>query len=205
MKKSYLIQRLLKPIVPVEGKFDPSMLAFGGGLKNGGLSDEAVKLFREVFSFDYMGSAEFEWGAVPKALEGIWNLRERYTAFRKTISYHYFSSFNYESNNYEDVLSNPKHLRGKVTVGIICSKDDLQEVTNRIEAWADDDYFKQGGRLKETTLFPYACSGKDTSIRPYKGWLELDNGFFWFVDDEMFQKTAELFGIVLENDDVTKI
>lgn len=191
MKKSYLIQRLLKPIVPAKGKIDISIFSFGGGLKNGGLSDEAMKLFREFFSFDYMGSAEFEWGAVPKALEGIWNLRERYTAFRKTISYHYLS--------YEGKLSNPEHLRGKVEIGVICPKENSEEVVTRIEVWADDDYFKKGGQLKEVTLFPYACSGKDTSIRPYKGWLELDNGFFWFIDDGMFQKTAELFGITIES------
>jgi hypothetical protein len=182
----------LKPIVPAKGKIDSSMFAFGGGLKNGGLSDEAMKLLREIFSFDYMGSAEFEWGAVPKALEGIWNLREQYTAFRKTIPYHYLS--------YEGRLSNPEHLRGKVEIGVICSKENSEEVVTRIEAWADDDYFKQGGRqLKEATLFPYACSGMNKGIYQHKGWLELDNGFFWFVDDGMFQKTAELFEISVES------
>jgi len=192
MKRSYLIQRLLKPPTLVGNKINSSMFAFGGGLKNGGLSNEAMKLLREIFSFDYMGSAEFESGAVPKALEGIWNIREKYTAFRKTIPYHYLS--------YEGRLSNLEHLRSKVEIGVICLKEYSEYVIARIEAWADDDYFKQGGRqLKEATLFPYACSGMNRGIYQYKGWLELDNGFFWFTDDEMFQKTAELFGVSVEN------
>jgi hypothetical protein len=61
----YLVQRLKKPI----GQVNP--FSFGGGYKNGGMSDEAMAILKEIFSFDYMGSAEFEFGAVPKAFQAL--------------------------------------------------------------------------------------------------------------------------------------
>lgn len=72
MKESYLIQRLKKPF-KIEDKLKnlQNMFSFGGGLTNGGLSKEAVSLIRNIFSFDYMGSSEFEWGAVPEAMKKI--------------------------------------------------------------------------------------------------------------------------------------
>ena len=40
-------------------------------MRNGGLSSEAMDLIRGIWAFDYMGAAEFEFGAVPKALQKI--------------------------------------------------------------------------------------------------------------------------------------
>ncbi|KKS64951.1 MAG: hypothetical protein UV32_C0003G0012 [Candidatus Collierbacteria bacterium GW2011_GWF2_42_51] len=65
MRCTRLIQRLEKPI----GRASP--FSFGGGLKNGGLSKEAMDVLGDIFNFDYMGSSEFEWGAVPAALNFI--------------------------------------------------------------------------------------------------------------------------------------
>lgn len=57
LKQTYLVQRLNRPTNGYDNPF-----SFGGGLKNGGLSEDAMKLLRPIFSFDYMGSAEFEFG-----------------------------------------------------------------------------------------------------------------------------------------------
>jgi len=194
MKRSYLIQRLLKPPTLPENKKDKlfSVMAFGGGLKNGGLSDEAMKLLRKIFLFDYMGSAEFGWGTVPKALEKIVQLRDKYIATRAKVPY-YYREWCFDKDA-------PKDRRGEVEIGVICQKSDLEEVISRIKVWADDNSKgKPESDLKERTLFPLACSGIDRSILRGEGWLELDNGFFWFIDDEMFQKTANLFGISVES------
>lgn len=69
-KRTYLVQRLTKPMGGRMGAFSEAF-AFGGGLRHGGVSDGAMDLLRQVFAFDYMGAAEFEWGAVPKALDGM--------------------------------------------------------------------------------------------------------------------------------------
>jgi hypothetical protein len=65
MKNVYLVQRLQAPT----GAVNP--FSFGGGKVNGGLSNEAMGLLKNIFSFDYMGSAEFEWGAVPTAIKAL--------------------------------------------------------------------------------------------------------------------------------------
>jgi hypothetical protein len=70
----YLVQRLQRPYKGKEGgliKDDPNIFSFGGGFKNGGLSKQAMDIFKELFRFDYMGAAEFEFGAVPKAFQAI--------------------------------------------------------------------------------------------------------------------------------------
>jgi hypothetical protein len=69
---SYLIQRLEEPWGGM-AQFKDNPFSFGGGLRNGGLSQEAMDLIRGIWSFDYMGSAEFEFGAVPEALNAIAN------------------------------------------------------------------------------------------------------------------------------------
>lgn len=61
MNRTHLIQRLKNPM----GRVSP--FSFGGGLINGGFSKEGMNLLGSVCSFDYMGSSEFEWGAVPEA------------------------------------------------------------------------------------------------------------------------------------------
>jgi hypothetical protein len=70
MKPSYLIQRLKRPNhwTRLDGTKVDNPFNFGGGLVNGGLPKEVMDVLREIFSFDYMGSAEFEFGAVPEAL-----------------------------------------------------------------------------------------------------------------------------------------
>lgn len=66
MREPYLVQRLNAPRLATP--FD-----FGGGLLNGGINKEAMDIINKVLSFDYMGSAEFEWGAVPAALSALNN------------------------------------------------------------------------------------------------------------------------------------
>ena len=74
MERSYLIQRLLKPTqFGVELPFG----SFGCGLVAGGLSKKAVEVINGMWTFDYMGSAEFEFGAVPEALNTIINYRKQ--------------------------------------------------------------------------------------------------------------------------------
>ncbi len=65
MKNVYLVQRLRKPT----GTVNP--FVFGGGLVNGGFNPEAMKIIKDIMSFDYMGAAEFEWGAVPTAIKAL--------------------------------------------------------------------------------------------------------------------------------------
>ena len=75
MNKTWLIQRLLKP-TGVENPF-----SFGGGQIRGGFSKEIYPKLMKVFDFDYMGSAEFEYGDVPKAFGRMFEAREEFVNF----------------------------------------------------------------------------------------------------------------------------
>lgn len=81
LNQTWLVQRLLKP---TKGDYD-NPFAFGGGLKNGGLSENAMKLLRPIFSFDYMGSAEFEFGAIPAFFKDIAENIKQYSTWEISI------------------------------------------------------------------------------------------------------------------------
>ena len=67
---THLVQRLKKPFMKL-GMAIRNSFAFGGGFKDGGLNPEAAALLGEIFSFDYMGAAEYEFGAVADAFKTI--------------------------------------------------------------------------------------------------------------------------------------
>ena len=80
-------------------------------------------------------------------------------------------------------------------VYVICHKDWKEEVSNRIKAKALGDYGKSKNnfRTKECVLLNGSLAGKH--YRNTVGWLELDNGYFFFTDKEMFHKVCTLFGL----------
>jgi len=186
MNRSWLVQRLEKP--RTSGLFKNNPFAFGGGLKNGGLSDEAFGLVAQIMAFDYMGAAEFEFGALPKALQRIAEAshakprKSKLTAFDITVPL-------------AEVPPNWQAKKaaapgGEATIYILCQKDHADEVNTRIRAWAaGDERLKESTRLTNT-LRPFHEWDGDTV-----GWLELDNGFFFFTDREMWQQTCSLFGV----------
>lgn len=81
LNTTWLVQRLLKPI----NSNHDNPFAFGGGLKNGGLSENAMKLLRPIFSFDYMGSAEFEFGAIPTFFKEVAENIKQYSTWEISI------------------------------------------------------------------------------------------------------------------------
>lgn len=181
MKRSWLVQRLMAP--RQKSVLGDNPFAFGGGLRNGGLSDEAMGLLREIFGFDYMGAAEFEWGAVPKALEKIAKDAEDYRASSFTISLDKIK----RSWNEEGEREGPDP-----EIFVICKRDHKTEVRKRIEDWATNSV---GEDLKEWTQLSTTLVPTKDWHKEVQGWLELDNGFFFFVDREMWEKTAGLFGV----------
>jgi hypothetical protein len=164
MDRTFLIQRLSKPIDGIVA------YAFGGGGHvNGGLTGRAMKVLRNVFSFDYMGSAEFEWGAIPAALEFI------------TVEAQ------------KEALVSGKHQE----VYYLCPKSYETGVMGIIDALLTDERtlsLKEHCGLKEAINPP---GSEDRHWKPQLnvGWLELDNGFFMFTDKEMFEKVKRLFGV----------
>jgi len=157
MERTYLVQRLKKP----QEKINP--FNFGGGLENGGLSNEGAELINKIWSFDYMGASEFEWGAIPKALQRI-------------------AQYSSKGNAVTGQLGKDVHY--------LCERDIRSNVEQAIREIADDSL-----RLKEPAYLKEVIEGKNTFAQRYVGWLELNNGFAFFVDRDMYDRTLKLFGV----------
>ena len=174
MRNTYLIQRLHKPILRA-GKAFINPFNFGGGFKNGGLSDEAMGLLSKICSFDYMGAAEFEFGAVPEALQKIAK-----------------SSIAGTLRKFETIVGDSNK------VFVICPAEIMAEVKVLLNKLYNDkevrlkehcglrEYFK-GSPYGKTPNVPSEYDKKNC------GWLELDDGFLFFADKEMYEQFSTLF------------
>jgi hypothetical protein len=188
MKNSFLIQRLQKPLVSPNPIFDKiqNAFVFGGGLKNGGLSDEAMSLIKQLWAFDYMGSAEFEWGVIPKALNMMAQICDNFVcgSFLTPYKYHDFGRRDKPSKDYE----------GNGRVYYLCQKDHEEDVKKRISIWAVNP---RSSDTKEIVMLDRTLSGCCTEHeRPAVGWLELNNGYMFFTDEKMWRQTSRLFGVI---------
>jgi len=165
MNTTRLIQRLEKPYIQDNGKLSKiaNAFSFGGGYKNGGLSDEAMKLISSIFSFSYMGAAEYEFGAVPKSLAAMYEL-----AIAKN-------------------LAACSIICGGVEVFCICNKTDWYEIQGRIKQLANDKL-----RTRDYVGLHKVISG-ETVHKNLAGWFELDNNFMFFTDKKMFEACCKLF------------
>jgi hypothetical protein len=196
--ETYLIQRLGRPHFRNGTPF-LNPFSFGGGQANGGLSDEAANMVAQVFSFDYMGSAQYEWGAVPKALSMIWEGScDLFTVGIDLSSV----DLGYDKHAFEKRgIKNP---RGAATVYVVCRKGDTEEVVARIKKLAKGKLRPRDGTNFGPAL--YETAEKDKGLPSIKevcgydpktfGWLELDNGFFFTVDKKMAEGFAKLMNIV---------
>lgn len=182
---TWLLQRLCRPF-KTNNTLDRvvSAFAFGGGLVNGGLSKDAMNLLGEHFRFDYMGSAEFEFGAVPAAFQHIAENVNKYVTHSFTIR---LSEVAKDFRDKSETVPT-----GKATIYMIALASDLGEYEQRIAKWAAEPY---NSGLKESTRL-------SSTLRPYhewdgevQGWLDLNNGIMFFTDRKMFDGVATLFGL----------
>lgn len=164
LRSTYLVQRLKKPYKDNAG----NPFSFGGGLLRGGMNEDGYRALNQIFTFDYMGSAEFEFGAVPKAIDAI------------------AKGFG-EGNGVTGEIK----ING-VPVYYLTHKNVEKETIRCIEDLAKDPYITKI-RLKEWTNFGDAIAARngnkpDKYAMDYIGWIELDNNFIFFVDKEAFEK-----------------
>jgi hypothetical protein len=181
------VSRYVQRLHASEGYDNP--FSFGGGKRNGGISDSLMSRLRPLFSFDYMGSAEYEFGAAATALERIAKARRGvYTAW-----------------SFEPVLTEVKGLDvpaiSPAVIYVIAPVAYREEIERRITGWANV-YWNDD--LKESASLGQALRPANKWHAQNRGWLELNNGFFFFLDATMFEGTAELFKIKIEKPNVTK-
>jgi hypothetical protein len=182
---SYLIQRLDPPIEN-PGILGANPFSFGGGYKNGGLSDEAMGLIRGIFRFDYMGAAEFEFGAVPEALQKIAK-----AANDSALDAWEFSVLYSQVEKPWRAEKNPPAPRTRAALYAVGPAENRDAITERVLAFTG----KNRPRTKEWVGLNDVLRPGGDYERTTRGWLELDNGYFFFTDRTMWAKTAALFGI----------
>ena len=185
-RRTWLVQRLTKPRFtdhPLGSVIEA--FSFGGGRLNGGLSREAMDLLRPIFAFDYMGAAEFEFGAVPKALGSLAENPKTLVADAFTI-------------RLADVAGGYRETTkpapdAEATVYVLCRKRERDAVEACVRTLAAKDY-----TLKEATRLPSTLRPSSEYDGETVGWLELDNGFMFFTDRDMWSATCALFGLTAE-------
>jgi len=182
MKEPYLIQRLKKPYkIEVKdslmGKLAEAF-TFGGGMSKGGIRKEAWDIITQIWRYDYMGSAEFEFGAVPESLE-------RMAKSKKLIKFETLVKANHYS------YGNKKRLSAEGTVHIICDKEFKDQVAEyiRVMAAAQEKY-----RTKEYVGLAQSICGAEYYTDTV-GWHDIINDYMFFTDKEMFDNTCKLFGL----------
>jgi hypothetical protein len=183
----WLIQRLKKPFGD-RRDVGARIFAFGGGLRDGGLSKEAMDILQEIFSFDYMGSAEFEYGSVPKALRSM-------VASIPDLS---ISSFEIDQGDIVVDKWEEKYFKKPVkgvkkSVYLLAKKTHHKPAQKYIRTLCD----VTPPRLKEQPMFRNVLlepsDPKDDWRQETQGWLDLNNCLFFFTDKDMFEKTCALF------------
>lgn len=184
-KASYLVQRLKKPFK--QKQEEKSIMAhlanafsFGGGLPNGGLTKEAMSMLNKIWRYDYMGSAEFEWGAVPESLSAMYELRKAKELIKGSVTvkakYHHFSD--------------RKTIAKEQEVFYVCVKYMENDVKHQIEVFADE--IKHDFRTKERVSLASSICREDNN-GDVVGWHDIDNHFVFFIDKEMYDGFCDLF------------
>lgn len=176
MERSWLIQRMQKPIGRV------NRFAFGGG--GSGFHPDVAKQLAEVCSWDYMGAAEYEFGAPAKALN-------RMILGKKSLKAGAFKvEYKYDRPQWLDKIA--KQFVGEGKVFYICPKKEVEEVKARIAKWAKD--YKHSHLRPETRDELYldaALAGE----RDVCGWFDLDNDFMFFTDEKMWREMCGGFSV----------
>jgi hypothetical protein len=158
---------------------------FGGGAL--GLSDQAWDILDEIFTIRYMGAAEYERGALPKALHAVFEAKDSYVSGRMTLKPFQFRGHWKRSSSTEDL---PKRKAQEVLY--ICLETATEQVKEIIIQVA-----KNKAEVKNGCHFPEALDPLSKEDSEYKGWLDLQNKFFFFTDKTMHDRICQAFGITV--------
>lgn len=187
-KKPHLVQRLNKP----RNQGRPNPFAFGGGHRFGGLTEEAARDLSTAFDFDYMGAAEYEYGAVPKAFASIWESGQKgeleaWEFEIPTASIKLPRRWN--PHQQEFILPDTQTIK----VYALAPKAIKADVEAFIRETAKEDKTRDECVMLWRAYVTIPAL-KDPDPSRLRGWLELDNGFMFFADREMWVQMTDKIG-----------
>jgi hypothetical protein len=196
----WLIQRLEKPHEKRGNGLDlGEIFSFGGGLVRGGMSKEAHALISKLWRWDYMGASEFEWGAVPAALNALVQYRQadHLAAFEIVLEgpQAIYRTAREQEMGWADKTDDKRSAKAKVFVA--CNKSHRDTVVAVLTKMVGHRSWGDGIELKEMARAWDACFGDRDVI----GGLELDNAWVYLSAHkaaasvkgfcELFEVTAE--------------
>ena len=135
----------------------------------------AQKALSKVISTDYMGAAEYEWGAFPKRLAKFWDLgsADDLGYFSIHLPQHFAVDRFYVVCHWEEIKEVQKALIELVKKSE--KKDNYWPEVSK----ADHSSFRRVLLQEDGTTKDGYC-GSDT-----KGWISMKHNIAWFVDEEM--------------------
>ncbi len=135
--------------------------------RTGLFSQEQIRSLTPILTFDYMGSSNFEFGKVRDAIN---------------MTYKFFSE-NLGTYGQIDLQKPIFYLTSRSL------ESDVKKFLTQLSQNGDNHFiFEKPTYLKETL----DNRGDDSK---YKGWIELNNPFMFFTDQEMYEGIKSLLNI----------
>lgn len=183
MKDTFLIQRLRKP---PKAAYDAKLSRlFGGNMLQ--IPAEMWDVLQTAFDIDYMGAAEYEFGRLPRSFHAFAEDHQKLVAFSIHLTDAEIKRIRVASLPKEATKEEAQKTALVKDVYVLCRASQRDEVVRRIKEFAlEKTPIKRGARFAEAL-----CSAPEQC--PAYGWYELDNGFFFFIDKEMWERTTKLF------------
>jgi len=189
--RTYLVHRLKRPF-----DFSPSLspeavvgdktFAIGKTAKERDRpTQETWGIIRQLFSFDYMGSVEFEWGAAPYALVSMNKERKDYHLLEVVLDAAKIKSDRVYAQ--EQIKRAPplSHIH------VLCRRDHDDYARTFIERLAYESRAAEH-LLKERIYFAENLLYKDRSASSQiLAWLDLSNGIFWSYCKDLTMAVAK--------------
>lgn len=206
---AYLIQRLTrKPESDFMAKLSQ---VFGGGML--GLSADGWKVCQSVFDFDYMGAAEYEFGAISAAMRQVIANRADYRCWSFVIPSAKIEPAWWRKFGLRDLRDaevrvakdkgekpprmTPKHKR-ELEAKIAAPPTDktIYVVSPHLREQVEDMILRCSRGLLHTKESPRFDLDKkpESASRETIGWFDLNNEQFWFTDAQVYEGFVKVFG-----------
>jgi hypothetical protein len=135
-----------------------------------------------ILLFDYMGSSEFEWGALPKSLKEI----------RAQIADYVYQQFKVTGRKQKPIKLNKKDTLRHIWVDaefdpdvklitVFCHKDKIGEVQEYLDSLAANKH-----HLKAGSHFNYFVRGEESELYHFDFWWDIENHFMFWKENEEF-------------------
>ena len=200
-RKTRLIQRLLEPREQqknIKNRKGLSLenqgaLAFNHFPYHELVAEEDVFKLCSIVDFDYMGNyggnSNFEWGEVPRALELIADYVGDNAHVTGTIAFNHPLLYRRKAGTDVYYLCHREDERYAKATILNLAEEGPKRLWQLAEELPEPN-------LKEPCFLREVLQG-NTDHKQFKnrlkGWLELDNGFFFSVDPDMYKKTVQWF------------